>query len=160
LNNSRANPRYDLTAEAFIPQLKNLELFTEIGHVDWRVNQSYPTLGGLAAQSFTFDRDRNYLGIGMLYTTPCCSENIRLLVGGAAGGSRGSGTTGFYGAGITRGEWATDSLLVSLDVRADYFSAVASQAREFNELGNALFFNNTKPVVAPSVELRLSMRVR
>jgi hypothetical protein len=160
LNESQGNPRYGVEAELLTPSFKRIAVLTELGHIDWTLRSHYSTLAGLPPESFDIDRSRTYFGIGLLCITPLEYHDLRVDVGGLVGKSQGEGASGVTGTALLRTEWARRSLLVSIDVRGDYFAAVPDETRVFNPLGNATIRDSSPSVLVPSVELRFAMRIR
>lgn len=160
LNGSQLNPRYGIEFELLTPSFNRIAVLTELGRIDWTRRSHYTTFSGLAPVSFDIERSRTYFDIGLLWITPGEWHGLRVDLGGLVGKSQGEGTSGATVTALLRTEWARRSLLVSIDVRGDYFAAVPDETRVFNPLGNAVIRASSPGVLAPSVELRFAMRIR
>jgi hypothetical protein len=94
-----------------------------------------------------------------MYSLSIGSGSVRLSFGGIHGMSLAKIANAEYRAALLRTTWARQSLLVSLEIRAEDLKQVV-QRREFNELGNATVTFETEKRVVPAAALRVSMRIR
>lgn len=159
INGGQLNPRYEVAAEWLSPSFKRVVVLTELGRTDWTLRDHYETFPGLPRESFDINRTQTYFSLGLLYLSSWETHGMRLEVGSALGRSGGEGNSGVTASMLLRGEWTLRSLLVSLDVREDYFAQVPTQSRAFNPLGNAIVHDGTAGQGVPSIELRFATRI-